>query len=526
MVHMHSPLSVVSLRRMRFGLRKRLPAAKAAHISEALAAALGFGSGIALRQASDAARPGASAEARADLFASRLAALGCREEGENLRAALLAVQEAEDQTVHGKQVRLMRLIAEAAEGHASDVHVTVDQGGAKARIRWEHGMGPAVEIPGGSGLVDAAWAMSTGRQRPSDHGYEVFRLDAAKAALPAGAEAVRLQFGPIHGGAYLIARLIYSSLATGDVDTLGYSGIQIDQFRRMQKKPYGISVFAGPTGSGKSTTLGRMVASLMKRHPEATVLAIEDPPEYVIASGATVPMVPDAMTGPERDEAFAEAVSKSLRQDPDVIMIGEIRDRESSEMAFQAAMTGHAVYATIHANDALSILDRFTERGVERFKVTDPTLLAGLAAQRLVLKLCPLCALPWPEAKSRGLVEKGLVWRVEALAGPLVADARVRVSNPEGCPACEGRGTRGRTAIAEVILPDPTFMRLLGAGNRSGAVTYWKTDLQGMDMMEHAVAKVLAGEIDPAHAEDKVGELTLGDGRLAAISRLMRQGGD
>ncbi len=186
-----------------------------------------------------------------------------------------------------------------------------------------------------------------------------------RAKIPAGLDGIRIATSPQVGGYIMVLRLLYNDASTStDILGLGYSGEQSDSLALMKRRPTGVNIVSGPTGSGKSTTLQRLLASIIQEcGGRKHVITVEDPPEYPI-SGAVQTPVTNAETEEERSHAFQSAIKAAMRLDPDVIMIGEIRDKPSARLAVQAAMTGHQVWSTIHANSAFAIIDRLTDLGV------------------------------------------------------------------------------------------------------------------------------------------------------------------
>src|SRR5690606_30433791 len=268
--------------------------------------------------------------------------------------------------------------------------------------------------------------------------------------------------------------------------------------------PFGINVISGPTGSGKSTTLQRSLTSLMRENPGRNVVTIEDPPEYVIEGAAQMP-VTDAKTAEDRSEKFRQAITASLRSDPDVIMIGEIRDQASSQLAFEAAMTGHGVWTSLHANDAPSVLDRLRDQKVELFKLCDATLVTGLIGQRLLKRTIAEHAVDFEEGVQRGFISDEVEDYMRKNAGPWLKNIRFAGTHLFGDnPAA---AYAGRRVVAEVIEPDQPFMDLVKEDKKNEAVQYWKEQLNGLSMLEHAFALVCSGELDIREMQNSVGSV-------------------
>jgi len=410
------------------------------------------------------------------------------------------------------QKAVIELIAAAAANRCSDIHVEVKRFEAQIFMRSDGVMAKVRDMPSATAqdFCQAAFNMADA----SDASYKPYefqgaRITSLKTPLPEGVQAVRLQFNPLpDGGRYLVARLLYAQKVgkQADIDELGYTANQIFQIKRMRRKPIGINIISGPTGSGKSTTLQRSLdAALRDVNYEKNVITVEDPPEYEIVGARQLP-VTNVKTEDERKEAFRAAIAASLRSDPDIVMIGEIRDFASASLAFQAAMTGHQVWASLHANSALSILDRLRDMGVELYRLSDETLVTGLIGQRLVRVLCPHCRLPFAKGVSQGVLPTDRASIVCEALGEEVAERRVFVGNPAG--GCENKcrgGFTGRTVVADVIQTDRTFMEYYGRGDKTKAHAYWLDKLEGVTMPENALLKSVSGLVDPREVEDKVG---------------------
>ncbi len=421
------------------------------------------------------------------------------------------------------------LVRQAVDENASDIHILNQRYEAVVRIRADGVMQDFTDMNSeyASEFMSAIFYMSDvsdSSYRPYD--YQGARIGEGSTSLPDGIQSIRLQFNPLpNNGRQMVARLLYSQTAgkadDEDIDALGYAQVHVRDMKIMRKKPFGIVVISGPTGSGKSTTLQRALTALMreKRH-QINVLTIEDPPEYIIEGAAQIP-VTNADTEEERAKKFAQAIGAALRSDPDVIMIGEIRDVASSGLAFAASMTGHQVWASLHANDAVSILDRFKDLQVEDYKLCDPTLVTGLVGQRLMRKLCNTCKVPLPEVLALGddrIIDPFLAESLEKKFGKY--HDQIFVASEGGCDNCRN-GYTGRTVVAETIVPDRGFMQHIQQGQKVEAIEYWKANLGGLEILEHAVLKMLKGEVDPREVESKVEPLSSfdnsGESRLPYI---------
>ena len=326
---------------------------------------------------------------------------------------------------------------------------------------------------------------------------------ADRPNLPSRIDGIRVATTPQVDGFLMVLRLLYNDdIEEYDLETKGYNREQKAAFELMKRRPIGINIIAGPTGSGKTTTLQLVLSSIMKetggrRH----LITVEDPPEKPIKGAVQTP-VTNATTEEARLSAFADAIKAAMRLDPDMLMIGEIRDNASAQLAFRAAMTGHQVWATLHANGVFGILDRLLDIGVPLELLTDHTLVTGLTCQRLVKVLCPCCKKHISEVQNR--------YPARDISRLMQACDMTNVYVlGDGCDACEGRGIQGRTVLAETIITDATLMEYVRQRNRIAAVDYWKTGQMGKSMLDHAIQKVNAGLIDPFAAEEVVGPLNL-----------------
>ncbi len=241
---------------------------------------------------------------------------------------------------------------------------------------------------------------------------------------------LRVSTLPVRHGERVVMRILEKG-AVFSLDSVGMSHDTVLLFREVISRPHGIVLVTGPTGSGKTTTLYSALAEI--NSPDLNILTIEDPIEYELRG------IGQTQVNPKIDLTFASALRAHLRQDPDVILVGEIRDKETADNAIQASLTGHLVFSTLHTNDAATAFTRLIDMGVEKFLVTS-SLLAVLA-QRLVRRLCPLCKLQY--TPSEGELAEAKVHASRFLGH--------KVYRAVGCPACLSTGYKGRTGIYEFL---------------------------------------------------------------------------
>jgi general secretion pathway protein E len=284
---------------------------------------------------------------------------------------------------------------------------------------------------------------------------------------------IRLSTVPTIYGERLVMRILEQSGTPLELQQLGFSERSRQLIEKLISRKYGIILVTGPTGSGKSTTLSACLVKL--NSPERNILTVEDPIEYQIHG------INQVQANSKIDLTFAKALRAFLRQNPDIIMVGEIRDKETAEIAINASLTGHLVLSTLHTNDAAGATTRLMDMGVEPFLVASSLL--GVIAQRLIRRVCVKCREPHAPTEFE-MSELGVA--------KLPADATVFRS--VGCPACSNSGYSGRTVIHELMVIDDKIRSLIVRGSDAGTIK--KAALEGgmITLRDDGVAKVLQGQ--------------------------------
>ena len=320
---------------------------------------------------------------------------------------------------------LNALLTQAANNGASDIHIEPYERESSVRFRVD---GTLREVVRPNRALHAALISRLKIMAELDIAEKRLPQDG-RISLRIGGRAidVRVSTLPSAHGERAVLRLLDKSESRFTLSALGMDGERLERFQRLVQQPHGIVLVTGPTGSGKTTTL---YAALQTVDTATTnVLTVEDPIEYEL------PGIGQTQVNSRIDLTFAKALRAILRQDPDVIMIGEIRDYETAQIAIQASLTGHLVLATLHTNDAVSAVTRLTDMGVEPFLLSSSLL--GVLAQRLVRKLCPVCKSAEP-----------------------IAGGGTRY-HPVGCPACSSSGYKGRTGVYELMVCDDAIRGLI-----------------------------------------------------------------
>lgn len=393
-----------------------------------------------------------------------------------------------------QQKHLRDLVMEAIKQNVSDIHIQVRQAYTRIRMR-QHG-----EL-----RVYAEWSEKLGREiasvafnKETDHATSHFNpLVPQDASMPLkiSGKDVRLRLAsvPAHGGFDMVMRI----LATGEehgktLEDLGYTKEQIDIIKMAMKLPFGAIIVAGPTGSGKTTTL----ASCMEMVEDtAKLYSIEDPVEKVVEAATQVPVNTE-----KADRSFAMMGRAALRMDPDVIILGEMRDEDTANVMVRASITGHLVLTTLHTNRATAIITRLVDMGISPVLLSDSSVLRCLMCQRLVATVCPHCATPLRSS----LKHEPYIADWEAVLGKDILDvAKVRGT---GCAKCGMSGVGGRIVVAEVIWVDEEGRQFIQKCDTLNWEKYLK-EHGWKDFRDRAIDLIKQGVCDPFDAEKVVGPI-------------------
>ncbi|WP_448216647.1 type II secretion system ATPase GspE [Endozoicomonas sp. 2B-B] len=387
----------------------------------------------------------------------------------SLAEAVPVTEDLLEQSDDAPVIRLINaLLTEAIKEGASDVHIETFENVLVVRVRVD---GVLREI---LSLQRTLAALLVSRIKV------MARLDIAEKRIPqdgrislkvAGKEVdVRVSTLPSSNGERVVLRLLDKAAGRLELKHLGMENQDLQCVSSLLAKPYGIILVTGPTGSGKTTSLYGCLTSLNDKC--RNILTVEDPIEYNLEG------IGQTQVNTKVDMTFARGLRAILRQDPDVVMVGEIRDTETAEIAVQASLTGHLVLSTLHTNTAIGALTRLQDMGIEPFLLSSSLL--GVMAQRLVRVLCNQCKQPYQpdEAECREL-------GVELANAPELYHAK-------GCKDCNHSGYRGRTGIYEVVMVDEQVRRMIHAGEGEQVITdYVRKSSPGI--REDGAKKVLAG---------------------------------
>jgi type II secretory ATPase GspE/PulE/Tfp pilus assembly ATPase PilB-like protein/CheY-like chemotaxis protein len=367
-------------------------------------------------------------------------------------------------------VRLVDLmLSDGILSRASDIHVEPGEAGVAVRYRIDGVLRQVMNIPrtAGAPLISRIKIMSgldiADRLRPQD--------GRARVSVNGQPVDLRISTLPASHGEKVVIRILNAKATVLTLESLGMSLSERTTMEALLNHKEGIILVTGPTGSGKTTTLYSMLR--MVQDEGVNIVTVEDPVEYRLGKGIVQVQVHE-----KAGLTFAAALRSILRQDPDVVLLGEIRDKETATIAVQASLTGHLVLSTLHTNDAPNAVTRLVDMGIEAYKLA--SALRGVIAQRLMRKLCSTCKevndQPPPERIRRYIPPGTVIYR------------------PLGCPDCSMTGYRGRFSIVEVLTMNIDLERLIGAGATAEKIAEGARTNGMLSLFESGLAHVLAGE--------------------------------
>lgn len=372
------------------------------------------------------------------------------------------------------------IILDAIREKASDIHIERQKVKAVVRFRLDGILSIFRELPANifPSIATRVKIMSglniLESRRPQDG-----RLSVTLSGTPLD---IRVSVVPTAHGESLVLRILNLQSAPRSLDAIGFSGDQLDRLIRAGSATQGMILFTGPTGSGKSTTLSALINHL--NDGKKKIITIEDPVEFEIEG------VDQIHTHDEIGLSFSRILRRILRQDPDIIMVGEIRDEETAQLCIRAAMTGHLVLSSLHTNTAISTIQRLLDMQIKPFLLS--SVLKMVTAQRLVRTLCPHCKIPADDSTRERFID---AYRAHAHMHDDIDGDTVEIfsASPSGCNECSNRGYRGRTVITEMIPVDEQLAELIDSQAEQKEFIAYLRSINFSTLSADALQKVAQG---------------------------------
>jgi type IV pilus assembly protein PilB len=379
------------------------------------------------------------------------------------------------------------IIAHAVEGKASDIHIEPSENNLRVRYRLDGVLHNSLVLPRkiSPAVVSRIKILSNLKidetRKPQDGR---FRFDISSGGGSEKSVDLRVSTFPTVNGEKVVMRVLDTSSDIGNLENLGISGKGLEVIKENIKKPFGIILITGPTGSGKSTTLYAILKILNKEG--VNIVTLEDPVEYFM------PGINQSQIQAEIGYTFATGLRTILRQDPDIIMVGEIRDRETAELATHAALTGHLVLSTLHTNNSIGVIPRLIDMGIEPFLISSALNVA--VGQRLVRRICDYCKEEIEFSLGlEELIRKELENIPENQRGGLSVKKKLKLFRGKGCKKCKQSGSSGRVGIYEVLHMTPELESIISSKITESEIAK-EAKRQGMiTMKQDGIMKALEG---------------------------------
>lgn len=409
------------------------------------------------------------------------------------------------------QLEFDELLVSALKARASDIHIEVTRRGAEVKFRVDGALQHFTEWPVRHARTMAGVIYMVIAEE-KDTSFDERRDQSAiidRELGEHGSVRVRLNTLPTYPAGFDMIMRILKMGQSGekiDLNKLGYSGEHLSKVRRGSAKPVGVMMMAGTTGSGKSTSLNAMLSEKIAHHGgRIKVITVEDPPEYLLVGATQVPVVRSRSAAKEGADInpFASTIRAAMRSDPDVLMIGEVRDHHSAELLIHAVQSGHPVFTTTHASSGIDIISRLRSNGVPDDVLGSHNFISALMYQTLLKTVCAHCSTDFEHFKKHAHDESDaeLVHRVYRYLGATQAK-QLRFINNDGCKHCR-KGVTGRTVAAEVILPDAYMLRAFRDRQDSDAMMHYAYS-GGKFALHHGITKMLMGQCDIRDVEHKL----------------------
>jgi type IV pilus assembly protein PilB len=383
----------------------------------------------------------------------------------------LSTDKLKDLAEEAPIIKLVNLIImQAIQERASDIHVEPEEASLKVRFRIDGVLHETLTVPKHlqAAVLSRIKIMSeldiATKRVPQDGRFRII--------VDNGTIDMRISTLPTMHGENIVMRLLDSSSIMIGLEQLGFNEKNLDQFKSLIVRPHGIILVTGPTGSGKTTTLYSALNTINK--PDVNIITVEDPVEYQLK------MIRQSQINPKAGLTFALGLRSILRQDPDIIMVGEIRDLETAEIAVQAALTGHLVLSTLHTNDAPSSLTRLVDMGVEPFLISSSVI--GVVAQRLVRKICTSC--------KEAFTPSDEVFKELGIPRP---EGDIKFFRGKGCKTCKNTGYKGRIGIYEMLIPNEQIREMILQKVSTGQIKKVSQEMGMKTLREDGLEKVLSG---------------------------------